>query len=126
MNKKLKGATGNAEEIVDDAKKVANELYIVEGKASVPGVKSSEWVPLTKILIDGGNFQGFLKLDGSFQLYLPTGSYVIDLAHPTFDFEAQRVDVNSKGSKRARKVNNIQPNAVSHLTYPLRFKPRGP
>lgn len=51
---------------------------------------------------------------------------MIDLAHPTFDFEAQRVDVNSKGSKRARKVNNIQPNAVSHLTYPLRFKPRGP
>ncbi|KAJ8027729.1 ER membrane protein complex subunit 7-like [Holothuria leucospilota] len=113
------------EDTVDSAKKNPNELFTIEGKASVPGMKASEWIPATKILIDGGNYQGFLKSDGSFQLFVPTGSYVIDLTHPTLDFEPQRVDVNSKGNKRARKLNNIQPNAVSHLTYPLRFKPKG-
>lgn len=118
--------TIKGEETSDSGKRAANEVFVVEGKASVPGVKPSEWVPLTRLLIDRAEFQGFLKSDGSFQLFLPTGSYVIDLAHPSLDFEAQRVDVNSKGNKRARKVNNIQPNAVSHLTYPLRFKPKGP
>lgn len=113
------------EDAVDSAKRNPNELFTIEGKASVPGMKASEWIPATKILIDGGTYQGFLKSDGSFQLFVPTGSYVIDLTHPTLDFEPQRVDVNSKGNKRARKLNNIQPNAVSHLTYPLRFKPKG-
>lgn len=37
------------------------ETYMIEGKISVSGVKSQEWVPHTRIVVDGGLFIGFLK-----------------------------------------------------------------
>lgn len=46
--------------------------------------------------------------------------------NPTVYYEPVRVDINSKGKFRARKVNNIQPSAVSQMTYPLKFKPGFP
>ena len=56
---------------------------------------------------------------------LPSGSYVFEIANPSYVFESIRVDINSKGKIRARRVNNIQPSAVQTVTYPLRFKARG-
>lgn len=53
--------TIKGEETSDSGKRAANEVFVVEGKASVPGVKPSEWVPLTRLLIDRAEFQGFLK-----------------------------------------------------------------
>ena len=56
---------------------------------------------------------------------LPSGSYVIEISSPSFVFEPIRVDITQKGKIRARKVNNLQPNVVSNMAYPLRFKARG-
>lgn len=50
----------------------------------------------------------------------------MEVANPTYFYEAQRVDINSKGKIRARKVNYIQASAVNQLNYPLKFRPKGP
>ena len=57
---------------------------------------------------------------------LPSGSYLVEVTNPDYFYEPVRVDVNSKGKVRARKVNYIQTSAVTQLPYPLRFKPKSP
>lgn len=44
---------------VDDEKQM--ETFKIEGKVSVPGVKPADWVLLTKVLVDGGEFVGFVR-----------------------------------------------------------------
>ena len=56
---------------------------------------------------------------------VPSGSYIVEVANPTYAFEPVRVDITSKGKMRARKLNNIQPSSVTQVTYPLKFKARG-
>lgn len=105
----------------------SKSLYSVEGK--VPSLHDyyDDWAMRTKVLVDGGQYVGFLKSDGSFQVQnLPSGSYVFQVVNPDFDFEPVRVDINSKGKIRARKVNYIQTSQVNTVPYPLKFKMRGP
>ena len=64
--------------------------------------------------------------DASFSVSVPSGSYVVEVSNPTVYYEPVRVDVNSKGKFRARKINHVQPSAVSQMTYPLKFKPGMP
>ena len=53
------------------------------------------------------------RQDGSFAARgIPTGSYVVEVSHPVFTFEPQRVDVSSKGKIRARRVNVNQVQVV--------------
>ena len=35
--------------------------YQIEGKVTVPFVNNKDWIPATRILIDGGEYLGFLK-----------------------------------------------------------------
>lgn len=64
--------------------------------------------------------------DGSFVVHnVPSGSYVVEVVSPTYMFEPLRVDISSRGSMRARKLNNLKPSSVSLLKYPLDFKPLG-
>ncbi|XP_072016980.1 endoplasmic reticulum membrane protein complex subunit 7-like [Amphiura filiformis] len=112
-----------AEEVGEETKH--NETFSIEGKVmvAIPGVKISEWLPLTRILVDGGNYVGFFKSDGTFKVSgIPSGSYVVDIANPTYVFEPARVDITTKGKMRARKVNNVQSTSVATIPYPLRFK----
>ena len=53
---------------------------------------------------------------------VPSGSYIVEVFNPSVYFEPIRVDVTSKGKIRARKVNHVQPSAVSQISYPLKFK----
>ena len=53
---------------------------------------------------------------------IPSGSYVVEIANPTYVFEPARVDITTKGKMRARKVNNVQISSVTTIPYPLRFK----
>lgn len=116
----IKSAFGEVEEIND------NQRYKIEGKVVVPLTTDQDWMSHTRILIDGGEYLGFLKNDGSFIVNnLPSGSYVVEVANPNYAFEPTRVDINSKGKIRARRVNNVQPSAVYTVTYPLKFKARG-
>lgn len=110
-------------EEVDESKQ--NETFSIEGKVmvGVPGIKVSEWLPLTRILVDGGQFIGFLRADGTFKVSgIPSGSYVVEIVNPTYVFEPARVDITTKGKIRARKLNNVQSTAVVTVPYPLRMK----
>jgi len=99
----------------------------IEGKIIAPQEKkTNEWLISTQILVNGGEHIGLLREDGSFTIEgLTSGSFVIDVVHPQFQYESARVDITSKGKLRARKVNYIQPALVTHLPYPLRLNPIG-
>jgi len=112
--------TGETTETTDSQK------YKIEGKVIVPFTADQDWITTSRILVDGGDLLGFLRSDGSFTVNnVPSGSYIVEVINPTYAFEPVRVDVNSKGKMRARRLNNIQPSAVNQLTYPLKFKARG-
>lgn len=57
---------------------------------------------------------------------LPPGSYLVEVTNPDLFYKPTRVDINSKGKIRARKVNYIQSSAVQTIPYPLKFKPQAP
>ena len=48
---------------------------------------------------------------------------MVEVINPVYFFEPIRVDVSSRGSIRARKLNHLKPSAVSMLKYPLEMKP---
>ncbi len=56
---------------------------------------------------------------------LPSGSYLVEVINPDYFYEPVRIDINSKGKIRARKVNNVQPTQVSQVSYPLKLKSLG-
>lgn len=69
----------------------------------------------------------YFSLDGSFSISgVSPGSYIVEVANKDFIFEPVRVDVNSKGKMRARKLQILLPTAVHQVPYPLRFKPKEP
>jgi hypothetical protein len=52
-------------------------------------------------------------------------STLVEVSNPDYVYEATRVDINTKGKIRARKVNNVQPTQVNQVPYPLRLKTLG-
>lgn len=78
----------------------------------------------TKILVNYGQSATYPKEDGTFEVDLPSDSYVIEATHPNYIYEPFRVDITSKGKIRARRVNYIQPALVQTVDYPLQFKPK--
>lgn len=66
----------------------------------------------------------FFREDGTFTINnVPSGSYVVEVANPNYAYEPVRVEINSKGKYRARKVNYIQTSQVLQVPYPLKMKP---
>lgn len=101
------------------------ERYDVEGRILVPAYDYS-WVSNTQVYIEGGQYIGFLRDDGSFTIKnLPPGSYVLEIRNPDYKFDPVRVEINSKGKFRARKVNYIQLSQIIQLPYPLKLKALG-
>lgn len=65
--------------------------------------------------------------DGTFIISnVPSGSYVIEVVNPNCVYEPIRVEINSKGKFRARKVNLIQTSQVIQVPYPLKMRPLTP
>ncbi|EFX87168.1 ER membrane protein complex subunit 7 homolog [Daphnia pulex] len=107
----------------------SKEWFKIEGKVQAPDAwarLNPDWKLHTYVLIDGGEYRAFLRDDASFSVSVPSGSYVVEVSNPTVFYEPVRVDINSKGKFRARRINHIQPSAVSQMTYPLKFKPGMP
>ncbi|XP_062267371.1 ER membrane protein complex subunit 7 [Platichthys flesus] len=101
--------------------------FKIEGRAVVPGVKTQDWVSTARVLVEGEEFVGFLRTDGSFAVNdVPSGSYVVEIVTPNFRFEPVRVDITSKGKMRARLVNYIKPSEVIRQPYPLQIRASGP
>jgi len=101
--------------------------HTIEGKVNPPDKKATnEWLTQTQVIVNGGEHVGLLREDGTFVIYgLPSGSFVVEVVNPQYNYEAARIDITSKGKLRARKVNYIQPALVTHLPYPVRLNPLG-
>ncbi|KAF5280328.1 hypothetical protein FQR65_LT03137 [Abscondita terminalis] len=102
--------------------------YLIEGKVFPPDqpFTPANWQANTRLHVNGGEFLGFVKEDGSFIIHnVPSGSYILEVLHPEFSYEPIRVEINSKGKFRARKVNHIQTSIVIQVPYPLKLKPLG-
>ena len=127
-----------------------SSTFHIEGKIAPPDVKPKDWYWTTRILLDGGKRLAYLKVrrnpsgifekslviflvffksfqeDNSFSISgLSSGSYLLEVHNPDYYYEPVRIDINSKGKVRARKVNNVQPSQVNQLQYPLRLKTQG-
>lgn len=103
----------------------AEDLYTIEGKVAIQGAKIEEWGHHTRIFVNGGEYVGFVRSDGTFVVSnIPSGSHLIEVHSPNHVFERARVEISSKskGKMRARKVDNVQPSKVEAIPYPLRFK----
>lgn len=100
--------------------------YAIEGKVFLLSDYPPNWQANTRIHLNGGEYLGFVKKDGSFAVQnIPSGSYILEVINPEYTFEPVRVEINSKGKYRARKVNHIQTSQVIYVNYPLRLKALG-
>jgi len=116
----------SAESETDSSDTTTQSSFQIEGKIAPPDPKPKDWYWSTRIYLDGGKRMAFLKEDNSFVISgLQSGSFLLEVSNPDFYYEPVRVDVNSKGKVRARKVNNVQPSQVNQLPYPLRLKSPG-
>lgn len=103
------------------------DRFKIEGRAIVPGVKPQDWISSAKVFVEGDEYVGFLRTDGSFAVNdVPSGSYVVEVISPAYKFEPVRVDITSKGKMRARLVNYIKTSEVIRQAYPLQIRSPGP
>lgn len=101
-------------------------LYTIEGRVFSPEMPfpPANWQVNTKLMVNGGENLGFIKEDGAFTIHnIKYGSYIVEIVNPDYYYEPVRVEINSKGRYRARKVNLIQTSQVIQVPYPLKLKP---
>lgn len=144
----------NCETVVEEYD-VNNSLYLIEGKVYAPEIYTANdfnWQRDTVITINNGEYNGYLKEDGTFTISgVPSGSYVVEVSNPDYYYESVcahshnqvyaflshfdfilicillsslqvRVEINPKGKFRARKLNYVQPSQVVQIPYPLKLK----
>lgn len=98
----------------------------IQGEVTVETF-SSDWIAETKVVVNGGEFYGFLEDDGNFNVCdVPAGTYLVEVSSPYFSFDPVRVDISSKSGKiRAREVNIVKTKNNSKRPYPLVFSSSG-
>lgn len=81
----------NCENVVDEYDGNSG-LYSIEGKVYAPEIYSSNdfnWQRDTVITINNGEYNGFLKEDGTFSIGgIPSGSYVVEISNPDYYYES--------------------------------------
>ncbi|XP_011176383.1 ER membrane protein complex subunit 7 [Solenopsis invicta] len=106
----------------------STDLFVIEGKVFPwDNAASTGWQLMTHVMANGGEHYGFLREDGTFIISnVPSGSYMVEVVNPNYVYEPVRVEINSKGKFRARKVNLIQTSQVIQVPYPLKMRPLAP
>ncbi|XP_001605162.1 ER membrane protein complex subunit 7 homolog [Nasonia vitripennis] len=106
----------------------STDLYVIEGKVFPwENAANTGWQLMTHVMANGGEHYGFLREDGTFIISnVPSGSYIVEVVNPNYAYEPVRVEINSKGKFRARKVNLIQTSQVIQVPYPLKMRPLAP
>ena len=62
----------------------------------------------------------------TFNVYnIPSGSYLLEVINTTYVYEPVRVEINTKGKVRARRVDFVQTSQINSIAYPLRLRPLG-
>lgn len=101
-----------------------NDLFTIVGKVNIRMDELD--LENTRIIVDDGQYVGFLKGDGTFTIPgVPSNSYVVEISSPRNFYEPVRVDITSKGKVRSRRLNLVQPSDITLLRYPLNFESRG-
>lgn len=104
-------------------------LYTIEGVIMPPDAElhvTNEWPADITLSINGGEYKGFVRRDGKFVISgVPSGSYILDIYHPDIHFQSVRVEINTSGKIRARKLSYLRPQQIQKLPYPLHLKPLG-
>lgn len=109
---------------IDNAVSTGDDLFTLQGKINI----RQDEIDLQniRILVDEGQYVGFIHSDGTFTITgLPSNSYVVEVSSPRNVYESVRVDINSKGKVRARRLNLLQPSEIVTLRYPLNFESKG-
>ncbi|EFN80762.1 ER membrane protein complex subunit 7 [Harpegnathos saltator] len=114
--------------IAEHEEDASTDLYVIEGKVFPwDNTASTGWQLMTHVMANGGEHYGFLREDGTFIITnVPSGSYMVEVVNPNYVYEPVRVEINSKGKFRARKVNLIQTSQVIQVPYPLKMRPLAP
>ncbi|XP_032690974.1 ER membrane protein complex subunit 7 [Odontomachus brunneus] len=114
--------------IAEHEEDTSTDLYVIEGKVFPwDNTASTGWQLMTHVMANGGEHYGFLREDGTFIITnVPSGSYMVEVVNPNYVYEPIRVEINSKGKFRARKVNLIQTSQVIQVPYPLKMRPLAP
>lgn len=107
----------------------AEPLFEINGQIAFRNQMSppKNWKQNSKVIVNYGEYIGFVKDDGSFLIEgVPSGSYIIEVSNTDYIFEPVRYEINSKGKARARQLNLLQPNNVEPLPVPLVITARQP
>ncbi|KAI6654359.1 hypothetical protein LOD99_756 [Oopsacas minuta] len=110
----------------------SNKLYQIKGELVFPSATVLDLKELfqnTRVTV--GSRYGFLRSDGSFVVSnIPSGSFVLEVNCPKFEFPLVRIDINPKADRiNARRLDLIKPNQISQdatLIYPLTLMPDRP
>jgi len=79
-----------------------------------------------EVYLDGG-YIGFVQESGHFAIHhVPIGTtYILKVKSPKLTYPPLRIDVNTQGKIRARKLNILTLKDVDIITYPLELDPIG-
>lgn len=101
-----------------------HELFTIVGKVNIRMDELD--LENTRIIVDDGQYVGFLRSDGTFTIPgLASGSYVLEISSSRNVYEPVRIDINTKGKIRSRRVNLLQPSDITLLNYPLKLESKG-
>eukprot|EP01134_Creolimax_fragrantissima_P005871 CFRG5871T1 len=98
----------------------------IEGNLFMPDPDAkADWKTRTRILLDGGLQEAYVKRDGSFKFYdISSGSHKIEVFSTDYIFPGVVMEVTDSGDTSAH-VNNYISDSTPSIPYPLKLHPMG-